>query len=280
MSRFHPRTHRKKSHRFHNVDEFTIIRELGRGGYSVVYLVKNIKSGKKYALKCAMKFKKGRDRSARTLQEILVLSELKHTSIIRLVGWFEDEENIYLVLSYVPGRDLSKFFKDKPPSRQLAANIILQIVEGIKYCHSRGVIHRDMKLENILIKDDMNIKITDFGLCAIKTHRDEYFEDEVGTVRYTAPELLTGGGYDESIDVWGIGVILFTLLTGQYPFDGSKKSNIFKRIVRKNIDYSQYDLSDEEINLLKRLLCKNPRYRININDISRHAWFKTHEPSY
>jgi len=224
-----------------------------------------------------MKFKKGRDRSDRTLQEILVLSELKHPSVIRLVGWFENEENIYLVLSYVPGRDLSKFFRDKPPTRDLAASIILQIVEGIKYCHSRGVIHRDMKLENILIKDDMTIKLTDFGLCAIKTHRDEYFNDEVGTVRYTAPELLSGEGYDESVDVWGIGVILFTLLTGQYPFDGSRKSNIFKRIVKKHIDYSQYDLSDEEINLLKRLLCKNPRYRININDIERHAWFKTHE---
>ena len=277
MSRFHARTHRKKSHRFHSVDEFNVIGELGRGGYSVVYLVKHIKTGKKYALKCAMKFKKGRDRSDRTLQEILVLSELKHPSVIRLVGWFENEENIYLVLSYVPGRDLSKFFRDKPPTRDLAASIILQIVEGIKYCHSRGVIHRDMKLENILIKDDMTIKLTDFGLCAIKTHRDEYFNDEVGTVRYTAPELLSGEGYDESVDVWGIGVILFTLLTGQYPFDGSRKSNIFKRIVKKHIDYSQYDLSDEEINLLKRLLCKNPRYRININDIERHAWFKTHE---
>ena len=112
----------------------------------------------------------------------------------------------------------------------------MQTVNALKYCHRHGIIHRDMKLENILINDRMNIRLIDFGLCAIRTDENDYFYDEVGTARYTAPEILEGGGYNESVDVWGIGIILFMLLTGKYPFDGSKRKSIFKRIMNKNID--------------------------------------------
>lgn len=277
MSRFQSKHYKKLSRRFRSVEEFKFIKELGKGGYSVVNLVKHIHTGRKYALKCAAKYKGEKDRSPRTRQEIMVLSELRHVGIIRLSGWFEDEDTIYLVLQYVPGRDLSKYFREELPSRDTTAKIILQIVDAVKYCHDRGVIHRDMKLENILIRDDMTIKLTDFGLCAIKKYPDEYFEDEVGTARYTSPELLKGNGYRESVDVWGIGVILFMLLTGKYPFDGSQRSSIFRRIVNKHIDYDKFNLNKEEIHLLKRLLCKNPKYRINLSDIKNHVWFKNHD---
>lgn len=259
---------------FSSPDEFEFINEIGKGGYSVVYLVKHIRTQKKYALKCAMKFKKGKDRTKRTRQEIEVLENLKHRGIIRLKGWFEDEDNIYLVLQYISGRDLSKYFKTELPSKQTTASIIYQIVRALKYCHHKNIIHRDIKLENVLIDHRMKIRITDFGLCGIKSHSNHNFKDEVGTPRYTAPELLKGEGYNESVDVWGIGVILFMLLTGKYPFDGSKRKSIFKRILNKQIDYSQYNLSNDEIHLLKRLLCKNPRYRIKLQDITKHQWFE------
>ena len=119
----------------------------------------------------------------------------------------------------------------------------------------------------------MDIKLTDFGLCAIREHRHHHFYDEVGTARYTAPELLNGNGYGESVDVWGIGIILFLLLTGKYPFDGSKRKSIFRRIRKKHIDYEKYNLLEDEIHLLKRLLCKNPRYRIKLDDITETSWF-------
>ena len=279
MSRFHSKSNRNRKQQFHSIDEFETIRELGKGGYSVVYLVRHIDTGKKYALKCAMKFKKGKDRSDRTRQEIDVLSDLSHRGVIGLRGWFEDEDTIYLVLQYVSGRDLSKFFKRDLPSRENAAKIILQVIEALKYCHRRGIIHRDMKLENILINSRMKTRLTDFGLCAIQTKDDQYFYDEVGTARYTAPELLERDGYNESVDVWGIGIIMFMLLTGKYPFDGSKRKSIFRRIRNKHIDYSRYDLSKDEIHLLKRLLCKNPRYRIQLDDIPKHQWFKRHSDS-
>jgi serine/threonine protein kinase len=260
--------------RFSSINEFELIRVLGSGGYSTVNLARHLSTGKKYAIKCAGKYKNGKDISDRTMTEIEVLCKFNHRSIIRVSGWFEDIDTIYIVLQYVPGRDLAKFFKKKLPSKENLAYIMKQIVSGVGYCHYKGVIHRDMKLENILIDGKLKIKLTDFGLCAVKNNDDEFFRHQVGTARYTAPELLLKGGYNESIDVWGIGIIFFLLLTGEYPFNGSERKKIFSRIINKHIDYSQYDLNKDEIHLLKRLLCKDPRHRIQLDDICNHQWFR------
>lgn len=274
MALFYSKTKDNIHRRFRSIDEFDVINEIGKGGYSVVYLAKHIKSGKKYALKCAFKEKKGKDRSPRIRQEIEVLSRMKHNNIIKLSGWFEDNDTIYLVLQYISGRDLSKYFKRDLPDKHNIAKIMLQIIDALQYCHSNHIIHRDMKLENILIDSNMNIKLTDFGLCAIKDKNFIHLKDAVGTARYTSPELLQGDGYNESVDVWGLGVIFFMLLTGNYPFDGSKRKSIFRRIKHKNINYDYYDLDKYDIHLLKRLLCKDPNLRIRLDDIPKHKWFK------
>jgi serine/threonine protein kinase len=262
-----------KKPRFKSVDEFNIIEEIGKGGYSVVYLVENKKTGRKYALKCAMRFKKDKDRSQRTYIEIQVLRKLKHPNVIQLKGWFEDDDTIYLVLEYLPGKDCSKFFKHKLPTKLQVINIIRQLVEAIMYIHEKGIIHRDIKLENLLIDDDFNVKLTDFGLCAIKESEYDMLQDSVGTVRYTSPELLRGEGYNESVDIWAIGVILFMLLTGTYPFDGKHKESIFNRIKMKDIHYSKYELEKKEKKILQLLLEKNPDKRIEIEDILDQSFF-------
>lgn len=274
MSEFYNDSDRTRERRFYSVDDFETIRELGKGGYSVVYLVRHKETGKKYALKCAMKFKDNKDRSKRLRQEIEVLKDLRHRGTIRLRGWFEDEDNIYMVLQYISGGDLHKFFKKQLPSRDVVADIIHQIVRSLHYCHRKGIIHRDIKLDNILIDSKMRIRITDFGLCAIKDNDTEHFFEKVGTTRYTAPEMLNGKGYDESVDVWAIGIIFFLLLTGEYPFDDSERKYIFRRIKKEHINYTYYNLSKDEIHLLKRLLCKDPRYRIKLDDIVQHSWFE------
>ena len=263
----------KNYSRFKSIDEFNFLEEIGKGGYSHVHLVENKKTGRKYALKCAARFKKGRDRSERTYMEIKVLEKLKHKNIIRLKGWFEDKETIYLVLEYISGKDCSKFFKHILPTKTQIKHIITQIIEALNYCHEKGIVHRDVKLENVLIDNKMNVKLTDFGLCAVKETEYDIFSSVLGTVRYSAPELIKGDGYNDSVDVWGIGVILFMLLTGDYPFDGSNKSRIFKRIKEKRIHYSKYDLDKKEISLLKKLLEKDPEKRIEIEDILDEPFF-------
>lgn len=262
-----------KKPRFRSVDEFTILEEIGRGGYSIVYLVENKKSKRKYALKCAARFKKDKDRSQRTYIEIEVLKKMKHPNIIRLKGWFDDADTIYLVLEYLPGKDCSKFFKHKLPTKPQVCHIIRQLVEAVMYIHEKGIIHRDVKLENLLIDDDFNIKLTDFGLCAIKGNEYDMLQDSVGTVRYTAPELLKGEGYNESVDIWAIGIVLFMLLTGEYPFDGKHKESIFERIKMKPIHFSKYELDNKEKNLLKLLLEKDPDKRMEIEDILDDSFF-------
>ena len=264
----------KKYSRFKSLDEFTILEVIGKGGYSKVYLVEHKRTKRKYALKAADKMKNGKDRGSRTMMEIRVLRKLKHPNIIRLKGYFFDDDTIYLVLEHIPGKDCSKFFKSSLPSRDQVKMIIIQLVEVLMFCHKKGVIHRDVKLENILIDEHFNIKLIDFGLCAVKENEFDMLNDHLGTMRYIAPEMLSGGeGYNDSVDIWAIGVILFMLLTGSYPYDGSSKENIFRRIKEKTIHYSKYNLERNDVKLLRSLLEKNPEKRLEIEEILDHPFF-------
>ena len=259
--------------RFKSIEEFNIIEKLGSGGYSYVMLVQNKKSGKRYALKCAAKYKKGKDRSHRTLTEIKVLEKLKHKNIIRLKGYFEDDEMLYLVLEYMPCRDCSKLFKHKLPTKSQTKNMMKQMIKAVAYIHKKGIVHRDIKLENVLVDKHFNIKLIDFGLCAIKETEFDLLHDTLGTLRYTAPELIKGEGYNESVDIWGLGVIFFMLLTGEFPFNGSSKESIFRRIQEKTLHFSKYGLSKQEISLLKSMLTKDPEQRIEIEDLLENEFF-------
>lgn len=264
-------------YRFKGLEEFTIMEEIGKGGYSKVYLVENKKTKRQYAMKACFKVKDGKDRSERTRTEIKVLKKLKHPHIIRLKGYFEDSENIYLILEYISGKDCSKFFKNRLPDREEVKKIIRQLVEAVRYCHDHGIVHRDLKLENLLITSKGDIKLTDFGLAAIKNHEFEMMTGTMGTVRYTAPEMIRGDGYNDSVDIWGIGIILFALLTGRYPFDTTQRENtkkiIFERIKDKNIHYSRYNLDRKDIKMLKQLLQKRPEDRIEIEYILEQPFF-------
>ena len=263
----------KNTKKFKSIDEFNLLEEVGKGGYSFVHLVEHKRTKKKYALKCAARFKKGKDRSERTYTEIKVLQKIKHENIINLKGWFEDKDTIYLVLDYIPGKDCAKYFKHKLPSKSQLKNIMTQIIEAMLYLHSKGIVHRDMKLENVLIDNELNIKITDFGLCGIKENQYDMFTQSLGTPRFTAPELIKGGGYNDSVDIWGIGIIFFMLIIGEYPFDGSTKESIFARIKDKRLHFSKYKLEKNESNLLRSLLQKDPEKRIEIEDILDHPFF-------
>ena len=269
---------------------------IGKGGYSVVYLANHRRTNKQYAIKCASKFKTykpekhsqssgdevndqknekevTKDISDKIRQEIDIMSKLRHRNIIQLKGWFEDEQNIYLVLPYVSGGDLSSFLKKGIPSKEETVKITTQLVSALKYCHRKGILHRDIKLNNILLDENLNIKLTDFGLSAIKDEANALFYDRVGTARYTAPEFLYKTGHNEKVDIWGLGIILFLLLTGKFPFNGSSKKSIYRRIKEKRIDYEEFNLSDDERHLLNRLLCKNPKYRIQLEHILDAEFF-------
>lgn len=260
--------------RFKSIEEFEILGELGKGGYSKVYLAKHKKNGRKYAIKAAFKKKNGKDRSNRNYMEIRILKQLKHKNIIKLKGWFEDEDTIYVVLEWINGKDCAKTYRETLPSEAQVKSIMKQLISVLGYIHSKGVVHRDLKLENILINESGTLKLIDFGLCGVKEDDYDMFKGMVGTVRYTAPELIGGEGYNESVDIWGVGVIFFLLLTGEYPFDGSNKENIFKRIKEKAIHYQKHGLNKKATALLKALLEKDPDKRMELEDILEDPYFK------
>ncbi len=263
----------KCGHRFKSINDFNVLGDLGAGGFSKVLLVEHKKTHRKYALKCAARFKKERDRSGRTYTEIKVLQKLRHKNIIKLKGWFEDKETIYLVIEYVEGKDCHHFFKNKIPTTLQTRHIMQQLVSALEYCHRKGIVHRDIKLDNVLLDKNYNVKLIDFGLCAVKETEFDMMKEHLGTVRYTAPELIKGEPYNDSVDVWGIGIILFMLLTGKIPFKGSDKETIFRKIVEEDIHYSKYNLHKREIELLKALLQKDPNNRVEIEDVLSYKFF-------
>ena len=263
-----------RADRFSSINEFTIISEIGRGGYSRVYLVEHKVTKRRYALKSAFRMKEGKDRSERAMTEIRLLRKLKHPNIIRLKGYFSDDEYIYMVLEFIEGKDCSKFFKHELPSKEQVKSIMKQLVSAVLYCHQKGVIHRDIKLENILIDNHGQIRLTDFGLSVKMEDDTEMFDGILGTSRYISAEMLAKTGYNSSTDVWAIGIVLFMLLTGSYPFDGSSKTSIFKRIREKTLHYSKYNLERKEVKLLRRLLEKDPNKRIEIEEILNDPFFE------
>ena len=264
----------KEMRRFKSIDEFIILEEIGKGGYGVVSLVQHKSTRKKYALKSAFRYKKGKDKSKRTYMEIRVLQKLRHPNVVKLYGWFEDEEVIYLVLEYVSGKDLGKYFRDRLPEKSTVKKITKQLVKALMYMHRKKVIHRDIKLGNILIDENLDIKVTDFGLCALKRDTYDMFNSHLGTARFISPEMILGDEYNESCDVWSLGIVLFKLLTGEHPFNGSTKESIFNRIERKPIRWNKYNLERDEINLLKKLLRKEPDKRIELEDVVHHHFLK------
>lgn len=260
-----------------DISDFEKLKTLGEGGFSIVYLVRHLKNKKTYALKCMNKIKKGKngekkDRSSMIYHEIDILSKLNHPNVIRLFDWFEDKDKIYLVMEFVNGKDLGYYFDRELPDEKHAIHIIKQISEAIKYCHDNGIIHRDIKSSNILIDKDLNIKLTDFGLSAIKSHPLDTFFGYAGTAYFISPELLSKTGYNEKVDIWALGVTIYFLLTGEYPFKGKKRKDLFKKIKNDTINFENYILKEDQINLLKNLLNKNPNERFNIDEIIKHPW--------
>lgn len=282
MVRNNSKSSHHKYNKYKSINEFIIIDCIGSGGYSKVYLVEEKRTGEKFALKCADKIKDGKDKSYRTKMEIKVLKFLDNPGIIKLHGWFDDDEKIYLVLEYLKSKDLSHFFLNKLPKHKDLIYIMEQIIQSIIYCHNSGVVHRDIKLDNILIdKATLKIKITDFGLCSRIKKENTIFHSKLGTARYLAPELLVNKedlnkkGYTKNVDTWAIGIVLFLLLTGDYPFNASNREKIEQKIRQNKIDYDKYEFKPEALDLLKNILVSDPEKRLKLEEILEHEWFNT-----
>ncbi|OUM57539.1 hypothetical protein PIROE2DRAFT_48642, partial [Piromyces sp. E2] len=225
---------KKSKHKF-SLASFRVIKKIGQGHYSKVYMA-NLKSKNiNLALKVLPKNKEIAKLIHQIREEIKIQSHLNHKNVLRLYDYFRDERKIYLVLEYAPKGSVSEFQKRFSNfSESLTSKIIKQTADGLEYIHSKHIVHRDLKPENLLVNENNDIKISDFG-CAVFTS-NIVPGTLYGTLDYFSPEMIESKMYDERIDIWSLGVIMYELLVGKTPFDDPSVNNIYSKI--KMVNYS------------------------------------------
>ena len=269
----------------YNFSNFNILKnkQIGQGAFSNVYLCENNVDKKNYA--CKLIPKKTVHENGVGLDviynEISIHEKIIHPNIVRMYNHYENDENIYCFLEYIEGETLYSKIKNNPSglNEREAFKIFSQIIKAIKFLHNNKIIHRDIKLENFLIKKEKNkeiIKLCDFGWSVQLTDELPKRVTTCGTFEYMSPELINEEPYDYCIDVWALGVLLYELLHGKTPFSSSDNNDfeeIFKNVMKNNFKIKE-SVSNNCKKLIMKFLKKNPEERININDVENESWFK------
>ena len=275
-----------------NLNFYLYGRLIGQGAFGKVNIGLNILAGRVVAIKSFNKkeLDKNGDNMKKILYETDLMKKMNHPNITKILEVFEDEDYILITMEYINGGNLFSFVKKRRKlSEKTAKFLFKQIILGIQHIHSHKIVHRDIKLENILIDLNNNIKICDFGIGKILTYNKQLLYDKCGTPMYMAPEILLSSknhGYEGyPVDIWSAGISLYIMLSGTLPFNlKNNESSSIEESSENNIEL-QYSIinnepkyiekiSDEARDLLKGLLNKNPNKRLTIEQILNHPWLQ------
>ncbi|XP_024974457.1 CBL-interacting protein kinase 2-like [Cynara cardunculus var. scolymus] len=249
---------------------------LGQGNFAKVYHGRNIETGVSVAVKIIDKEKVLKVGMMNQIKrEISVMRLVKHPNVVQLYEVMASKTKIYFVLEYVKGGELFNKVAKGKLKEDAARNYFQQLISAIDFCHSRGVYHRDLKPENLLVDDDGNLKISDFGLSALaETKRqDGLLHTACGTPAYIAPEVFHLKGYDGAkADIWSCGVVLFVLLAGFLPFHDLNLMEMYRKIARAEFKYPNW-FPTEARRLVSKILDPNSETRISIAKIMENSWF-------
>ncbi|KAI4502185.1 hypothetical protein M0802_002867 [Mischocyttarus mexicanus] len=251
---------------------FDIIKKLGQGTYGKVQLGINKETGQEVAIKTIKKCKIETEADLiRIRREIQIMSSVQHPNIIHIYEVFENREKMVLVMEYAAGGELYDYLSErKVLSEQEARRIFRQIATAVFYCHKHKICHRDLKLENILLDQIGNAKIADFGLSNVFDEQ-RLLSTFCGSPLYASPEIVKGTPYHgPEVDCWSLGVLLYTLVYGAMPFDGSN----FKRLVKQisQSDYFEPKKPSPASPLIRDMLTACPTRRADIEKICSHWW--------
>lgn len=275
----------KKNNSFNKKDNpnlllgrFELGKLLGHGTFAKVHLAKNIKTGEAVAIKIISKDKILKSGLVSHIKrEISILRRVRHPNIVQLFEVMATKTKIYFVMEYVRGGELFNKVAKGRLKEEVARKYFQQLICAVEFCHARGVFHRDIKPENLLLDENGNLKVSDFGLSAVSDEikQDGLFHTFCGTPAYVAPEVLSRKGYDGGkVDIWSCGVVLFVLMAGYLPFhDPNNVMVMYKKIYKGDFRCPRW-FSPELVNLLTRLLDTKPQTRISIPEIMENRWFK------
>ncbi|XP_015794336.1 aurora kinase A [Tetranychus urticae] len=256
------------------LEDFQVGRPLGKGKFGNVYLAREKRSKYVVALKVLFKSQLISNNVQHQLRrEIEIQSHLRHPNILRLFGYFHDNTRIYLILEYAPQGELyKKLQKLKFFSNELAAQYIYQMIDALKYCHSKKVIHRDIKPENILLGYYGELKIADFGwsVHAPSSRRATM----CGTLDYLPPEMVAHDAYSDKVDHWCLGVLTYEFLVGKPPFENEDVSMTYKAILNVQYTFPSH-VHELARDFISSFLKKNPDHRMSLEDAHRHNWITT-----
>lgn len=214
------------------------------------------------------------------MSEIKIHRTLKHVNIVNFEHVFEDGANVYILLELCKNNSLNNYIKRKRKiNEMMAKSFAIQIVNALKYLHSNNIIHRDLKLGNLFISEEGEIKLGDFGLAAKLEFKNEKRYTLCGTPNYIAPEILENKeGHSYGVDVWSLGVIIYTLVIGKPPFETENVKETYKRIKSCSFKFPDHvKASDEVKDLITKILVKDPNARLSLDKILAHPWLNNGE---
>mmetsp|Transcript_10724 Transcript_10724/g.24448 ORF Transcript_10724/g.24448 Transcript_10724/m.24448 type:complete len:1061 (+) Transcript_10724:89-3271(+) len=262
------------------VESFAIGRQVGQGAYATVFLGLHKDSGIKVAVKIYEKHKlvdSQRRKSVRN--EIHLLERLKHPNIVVFHDALETAKQIYLVMEFVSGGSLHHFLKKRPGrhvDEGIAKQLFFQVCQGVKYLHHRRVVHRDIKLENLLLDEQNTVKIIDFGFSTI-VPPGKKLKVFCGTPSYMAPEIVSRKEYTGfCADIWAAGVLLHALLCGCFPFKGQNDRDLYRKIVRAALSLPD-TLSEATRTILTKILTADMAKRPTVDEVLADSWLVNHK---
>ena len=239
---------------------------IGNGAFGKVWKVIHINTKKEYCIKTINKRDIIEQKLIKQLnKEISIMYEINHPHSIKLVNHFEDDKKIYMIMEYANNGNLFTYMKKNKLNNEIIIQFLRETISIIKYLHSLNIIHRDIKPENLLLDNNLRIKLCDYGW-ATHYNNNEQINTFCGTPEYVAPEIIKKEFYDEKIDIWSIGVLLFEMICNYSPFSDKNNNERFKNIIKGKINWPK-NINFKAKKLIEKILKINPNERLSLNDI-------------
>ncbi|KAL3307955.1 hypothetical protein Ciccas_013520, partial [Cichlidogyrus casuarinus] len=253
--------------------KYLMVRTIGKGNFAKVKLAVHMSTGVEVAIKIINKTQMKPNLLSRLKREIDIMKITNHPNIVKLLEIIETEDVLCLVMEYASGGEIFDYLVTNGQISEKEARVkFRQLVSAIHYCHSKKIVHRDLKAENILLDRNLHVKVADFGL-ANMFERDGHLKTFCGSPPYAAPELFLGVPYfGPCVDIWSLGVILYTIVVGHLPFEAKDIRELKQKVLSLNYTFPRNSVSPEFKSIVGNMLILDPRKRSSLKIIMEHRW--------